>query len=90
MEFETVKTFKPKFSKVHLFSKNPGHDLSSDKNSPMAYLPLVIHRPVHRGMLLQQDVLPRMRRTTRPVPDLQSYQWEMKKEHYAAFGVEPC
>lgn len=42
MEFETVKTFKAKFSKVHLFSKKPAHDLNSDKNSPVAYLPLVM------------------------------------------------
>lgn len=89
MEFETVKTFKPKFSKVHLFSKKPGHDLNSE-NSPMAYLPLVIHRPVHRGLLLQQDALPGVGRATRPMPDLQSYQWEMKKGYHAAFGVEPC
>lgn len=64
MEFETAKTFKPKFSKVHLFSKKPGHDLNSNKKSPMAYLPLVIHRPVQKGVLLQQDALPIMERTT--------------------------
>lgn len=48
MEFETVKTFKPKGS---LFSSKSGNDLNSDRNNPMPHLPLVIHRPFQTGMM---------------------------------------
>lgn len=51
MEFETVKTFKPKFSKVHLFSSKSGQDLNSDRNNPMPHLPLVIEKPVQSVLL---------------------------------------
>lgn len=51
MEFETVKTFKPKFSKVQLFNNESEHDMNSGRKNPMVHLLLVIHRPVPSVML---------------------------------------